>query len=140
ELMKTYVISLSHAKERRDHIQAEFGKQGIEFEFFDAVTPIDTLAVCQQLGLSLHYNNTLSDGEKACLLSHALLWQKMIDENLDYLAVFEDDVCLGREANLVLTSSPFISDFDVIKLETYLELTHTRSTNYQLGGVECYIY
>ncbi|WP_192831313.1 glycosyltransferase family 25 protein, partial [Moraxella canis] len=30
--MKNYVISLTTAKERRDHIQAEFGKQGIEFE------------------------------------------------------------------------------------------------------------
>ena len=34
-----YVISLSSASQRREHIIKEFGKHHIPFEFYDAITP-----------------------------------------------------------------------------------------------------
>lgn len=38
-VLKNFVISLSSALERRHHIAQVFNEQGIDFEFFDAITP-----------------------------------------------------------------------------------------------------
>lgn len=123
------VISLNTATERRQHCTQEFGKQRIEFTFFDAITPDLIGSTCQKLGIDLINNQRLSQGEKACFLSHLSLWQKMIDENLDYLAIFEDDVCLGEHADLFLTLDWLKNfDCDIIKLETWQELVHLKNT------------
>lgn len=124
--MKNYVISLTTATDRREHIINEFGEQGIEFEFFDAITPDLIEITCQKLGIDLINNQRLSNGEKAVFLSHVCLWQKMIDENIEYLAIFEDDVYLGENAHLFLNDDSWIQsiDFNIIKLETWKELVH----------------
>ncbi|NUG82314.1 glycosyltransferase family 25 protein, partial [Acinetobacter bereziniae] len=89
--MKTFVISLSTAQERRKHILAEFTKQEVDFEFFDAITPANINLVASQLGL-IEFTTGLHENEVACLLSHMILWKKAIDEQLDYIAIFEDDI------------------------------------------------
>ncbi|MFB2538691.1 MULTISPECIES: glycosyltransferase family 25 protein [unclassified Acinetobacter] len=121
--MKNYVISLATATERRRHIIQEFGQQGIDFEFFDAVTPTDTPSIGEQLGIDLQNNQRLSVGEKACFLSHVSLWQKMLDDDIEYMAIFEDDVYLGEKADKFLHDDTWLSDitFDIIKLETFFE-------------------
>lgn len=123
-----HVISLTTATERRKHIIREFGKHGIEFEFFDAITPDLIDDVCQKLTIDLNQNQRLSQGEKACFLSHVCLWQKMIDENTPYTVIFEDDVILSEDINQFLDKN-FISlcqHFDIIKLETFFEKTHLK--------------
>lgn len=122
--MQNHVISLTTATERRQHITAEFGKQNIAFEFFDAITPsyIDTVA--KQFGMDISKMN-LSSGEIACFLSHLCLWQKAIDDDLDWIAIFEDDVYLGNNAQAFLTHDDWLPDgFDVIKLETFATPVH----------------
>lgn len=125
-VMKNCVISLTTAVERREHITQEFGKQGIAFEFFDAVTPNKINELSAKFGILLSDNQRLSLGEKACFLSHVSLWQKMLDENIDYMAIFEDDVYLGENARLFLTDDDWLKnlEFDLIKLETWQELVH----------------
>ena len=121
-IMKNYVISLITSHDRRKHIEAEFDKQGIDFEFFDAVTPDELEMVAKQLGLSLN-QAFLTDGEKACLLSHVCLWQKMLDDGLAYLAVFEDDVYLGQNAHLFFSHDEWLKNHDLhfVKTETFLQ-------------------
>lgn len=126
--MKNYVISLNTAIERRKHIIHEFGKQDITFEFFDAITTHQLDEVSKQLGLLLFESRRLSAIEKACFLSHISLWQKMIDNNLEYIAIFEDDIYLGKNADNFLINDQWILNnlihMDIIKLETSLEKTH----------------
>lgn len=122
--MKNYVISLTTATNRREHIKTEFGKQNIHFEFFDAVTPNDIEHISTQLNIPLVNNQRLSLGEKACFLSHVCLWQKMIDDDLEYVAIFEDDVYLGENAIAFLKDDWLSFPFDIIKLETWHELVH----------------
>lgn len=121
--MKNYVISLTTAIDRREHINQEFGKQGIDFEFFDAVTPEQTPQLCQTLGIHLMDNQQLTDGEKACFISHVSLWQKMLDDDIDYMAIFEDDVYLGENASLFLTDNQWLStnQLNFVKTETFLQ-------------------
>ena len=83
-MLKNYVINVATNTERQAHIQQEFGKKNIPFTFFKAVTPIDTDSVYQQLGLTADTSHCTA-GEMACLLSHVSLWQRCLDENLDYI-------------------------------------------------------
>jgi glycosyl transferase family 25 len=117
--MKTFVISLSTAQERRKHILAEFTKQEVDFEFFDAITPANINLVASQLGL-IEFTTGLHENEVACLLSHMILWKKAIDEQLDYIAIFEDDIHLGKYAKEFLSDSEWIpKECAVIKLEVF---------------------
>lgn len=117
--MKNYVISLKSATARRKHISNEFGKQNINFEFFDAITPNEIQETAQELGLNIS-KTELTQGEIACLLSHVSLWKKALDEKLDYIAIFEDDIYLGENADKFLNSDQWIPEgIDIIKLEAF---------------------
>lgn len=117
--MKNFVISLTSASDRRQHIANEFDKQDISFEFFDAITPpLPKLqALAQKFNVKID-NCDLTEPELACFFSHVCLWQKAVDEQLDYIAIFEDDIYLSSDAHYFLKSSDWIPEnFDFIKIE-----------------------
>lgn len=117
--MSIFVISLENAKSRQDHIKQEFSKEKIPFSFFQAVTPKDIESISERLGIDVS-NADLTDGEKACFLSHVSLWQKVLDDNLNYICIFEDDIYLGENINkFLLDLSCYPKDFDIIKLESF---------------------
>lgn len=120
--MKNYVISLSTVKQRREHITSQFGKQAIDFEFFNAIS-VDTLDAYIDICPSLRQSTKLAEVEKACFLSHLMLWQKCIDENLRYISIFEDDVYLGENASLFFSDSQWLcqKNIDFLKTETCLQ-------------------
>ncbi|WP_274571495.1 glycosyltransferase family 25 protein [Neisseria leonii] len=117
--MKNYVISLTSSHERRQHICDEFGKQGIAFEFFDAITPSQVPLLAKQFGLDIQGAN-LTAGELACLFSHLSLWQHCIDTHLEHIAIFEDDIYLGDNAAQILAQDNWLdAAIDVVKLEFF---------------------
>ena len=119
--MKNYVISLTTAHDRRTHITAEFGKQGIDFEFFDAITPDQVPLLAQKFNINIQ-NSVLTQGELACLFSHVCLWQKVIGEGLDYITVFEDDVYLGEDAKQFLGNYNWLpKECGLLKIEHFME-------------------
>ncbi|EGY51682.1 glycosyltransferase family 25 protein [Neisseria shayeganii] len=106
-MLHNHVISLSHAHTRRSHIRQEFGRQQIPFHFFDALTPADLTSVAPRL-LPNVQASLLSPIEQACLMSHVSLWQRCLDEDLPYIAIFEDDIFLGKQADAFLTRSGWL--------------------------------
>lgn len=58
-------------------------------------------------------NTFCSAGEIACLLSHVSLWEKAIVENIDYIGVFEDDICLGKDSNRYLLNEKLLLDNNI---------------------------
>lgn len=123
--MQNHVISLASAKERRAHIAATFGRHGIPFQFFDALMPSERLEQAMgELVPGLVRHNLLSSVEKACFMSHAVLWKQALDEGLPYIAVFEDDVLLGEGAEQFLAEDAWLQErFDpdsafIVRLET----------------------
>ncbi|USA55663.1 glycosyltransferase family 25 protein [Acinetobacter sp. C32I] len=117
--MKKFVVSLSSAIERRNHISSQFERQGIEFSFFDAITPDIAASDAQAMKLSVH-ENYIAKGELACFMSHVHLWKKIVDDNIPYMAIFEDDIHLGEKANKFLNQSDWIElDWHLIKLEAF---------------------
>ncbi|WP_227681697.1 glycosyltransferase family 25 protein [Psychrobacter glacincola] len=119
--MKNIVISLESAVERRKHINEEFGKYKVDFEFFDALTPDTAKDFANNLGLNLK-DAKLTPGELACMMSHVAIWKKTIDENIPYVTIFEDDIYLGEDAEELLNRSTWIkSEWNIIKIETVLK-------------------
>lgn len=117
--MQSMVISLKKATERRTHIQNEFGKQKINFNFFDALTPDLALPLAEKMKLNIQ-EERLAPGELACFMSHVALWQKMVDENIPHMVIFEDDVFLGENAAKILNSNDWIQpDWNIIKIEAF---------------------
>ena len=119
--MKNIVISLKTATARREHIVQEFGKQNIGFEFFDALTPDLARPLAEKMQLNVE-DEYLTGGELACFMSHVSIWQKMVDEQLPYVAIFEDDVFLGERAFDIFNSSSWIQeDWHIIKTEAFMQ-------------------
>ena len=123
--MQNHVISLASAKERRAHIADTFGARGIPFQFFDALMPSEELEqVMAELVPGLSAHPYLSSVEKACFMSHVVLWKQALDEGLPYIAVFEDDVLLGEGAEQFLAEDTWLEErFDpdsafIVRLET----------------------
>lgn len=115
-----FVISLNSALERRQHIYSEFKKHSVSFSFFNAVTPLMIVESAKSVGVELTNTGVLTPGELACLLSHVCLWSKMVEENIEYIAIFEDDIHFGENIQ------SFIHDFlwipenvHLIKLEAF---------------------
>ena len=113
--LENYVISLTSAHDRKAHIREQFNLKNIEFNFFDAVTPDNVEAVAWNLNFQIK-NNILTVNELACFLSHFSLWNKIVNENISYMAIFEDDVYLSDSAEKFLNATDWIEG-DIIKIE-----------------------
>jgi glycosyl transferase family 25 len=114
-----FVISLSSAADRRKHIVNEFQKKSIKFQFFDAVNK-DTVNLIGNKHNVYFSESKLTIGERACFLSHIELWVNLINSDLEYMGIFEDDVILSTEAHLILNDYGWIpKDIDLIKLEKF---------------------
>ncbi|MDY6536257.1 glycosyltransferase family 25 protein, partial [Acinetobacter faecalis] len=62
--MNIQVISLASAIERRKHIQNEFGKQALNFNFFDALTPNIAVPLAEKMTLNVQ-EERITKGELA---------------------------------------------------------------------------
>lgn len=118
--MKKFVISLENAFDRREHIKAEFENKNVSYEFFNAInhTQIDDIA--RELDIPIN-NTRLGKNEIACFLSHASIWQLVVDNSYPHMCIFEDDIILGKDSdfylNNVLDWKP--DNAHILKFEVY---------------------
>ena len=132
--MKNIVISLKTATARREHIVQEFGKQNIGFEFFDALTPDLARPLAEKMQLNVE-DEYLTGGELACFMSHVSVWQKMVDEQIPHLAIFEDDVYLGNAADELLNNAGWINpNWDIIKTEAFADQVFLGKTQSEIAN------
>lgn len=79
----------------------------------------------------------LTAGEKACFMSHVVLWEKCVDENMPFISIFEDDVVLGQESNVFFRNYQWlekrfnISDKFILNYETDCDPVTREKTNIQ---------
>ncbi len=110
------MISLINEKQRRSHIVREFTQKNVEFDFFDAIDCSQIHEQLEKLQLS-KVPTELRPAEIACLLSHLILIQKCVDENLDYICIFEDDIHLSKDIKQVLEHG--FQQYHIVKLEAF---------------------
>lgn len=139
-MIENYVISLKDQQERRNHISKQFKSRHTNFQFFDAVTPNILVSEMQKLNLSDEHIGDLSIGELACALSHIKLWHLAVEKNLEYIAIFEDDVHLGEDFGVLMADNKWLEDIDVLKLEKFRARVELSFTSRSLENSDRKVY
>ena len=75
----------------------------------------------------------MCDGEISCALSHVALWNLVLENNLDYINIFEDDIYLGENAKDLLVVDYIPEDTDVLKLEAHGKIVYNKSQTIKYG-------
>lgn len=137
-MKRAAVVSLINEKERRKHIVSLFNEHNLDFRFFDAINKYQIDETLNKFGLEVR-SKRMSEGEVACYLSHYSLWEQLIEYNLPYLTVFEDDIYFSENADDLLNSFDWQpTDFDVIKIETmYGRVMVNKGHTIRLGHSLC---
>ena len=84
----TFCISLLTATDRQQRMYQRFKHFELEVTGWIAATP-DTLVE--------PFHGAMRPSEKACAQSHIHIWKHMIDKELDYALILEDDACFDKE-------------------------------------------
>lgn len=127
-MIKTYIVSLASEQKRRAHMQSLCSQYGIEdAKFIDAVdmrkSSIDEVKESSTLPIhkKARKQRQLSPGEVGCALSHHHIYKEMVDKQINYAFVLEDDAQFIRdplpllnEQNLALIAEQ--CPFDVLIL------------------------
>ena len=97
-LMKIYVITLSKSSDRQESIKSQFDNYNIPFEFVFGIdgkslteTEKNNLYDCKK---AKKICKELLDGEIGCALSHKLIYEKMIKDDIKRAIILEDDVII----------------------------------------------
>lgn len=106
---------------------------GLNYEFIDAVygqeiSNIESYTINK--GKTLTYlNREMSRGEIGCILSHHIIYNKIIENNIPYALVLEDDVDLNLDILHILNKICF----DNFKFDTILLGYHGKKSREQLS-------
>lgn len=118
---KTFLINLDKSMDRLAYSEKVLAEHNINFERVSAIYGADLTA--QEVNQAYNdqlpnaYYKKLNIGEIGCYLSHRKVWQKILDQNLDFAVVLEDDFNIVDDFSEMLTavtSAPI--NWDYIKL------------------------
>ncbi len=118
---KVFLINLDTSEDRLALCKKEFEKLNVEFERVSAVygkdlSEQDIERCYDEVGNTRKYKKPLSSGEVGCYLSHIKCWQKIVDEELDYALILEDDFILDEAFNEFKSIMPKLVNWDFIRL------------------------
>jgi len=118
---KFFVINLDSKPDRLEDVSKQLHQYGIEFERFSAVmgSELDQSTIEEfydAKGNAKKYYKEMSVGEIGCYLSHIQLWKRIIEENLDFAVILEDDLTVKPEIANLIDALTQIQNWDYIKL------------------------
>jgi beta-1,4-galactosyltransferase len=126
--LRVYVVSLRDST-RRNLIIEQFLKLNIDFTFVDAVNgkllgPDEISAINNNVAVTQRYKRQIGVGEIGCTLSHQNIYMDIVNDNIDYAIIFEDDIKLSESLHEVIN---YFNDVESSNLDRNL---------YVLGGQE----
>lgn len=83
----TFCISLESKPERWERISNRFTQLGLPVTKWKASTSEDLID---------YFGPYLNDGQKGCAQSHINIWKYMLQNNLEYVLILEDDACFDK--------------------------------------------
>jgi glycosyl transferase family 25 len=102
--MKAFVINLERSTERREHVQAQLLRSGLEHEFVAAVDgrafSDDEVAAIADADAVARFPDWLTRPVLATALSHAAVYDRVIAQDCAHALVLEDDAALPAGAGL----------------------------------------
>lgn len=120
-----FLINLDSSIDRLHESYLRLNPIGIDFERFNAVygakISVDERNKFYSEELNLkQYHKPLSPGEIGCYMSHLKVLQHIVDNNIKYAIILEDDFKIVGDLSLAIKSLKNISfEWDMIKLAEY---------------------
>ncbi len=114
--MKTYILNLPSALERRNFQTQQAHRLGLDAQFMDAQTPADIPDAFFQAH-AFSWERPIKITEVACFLSHHQVWQRIADSHEPAL-VLEDDAILAHNTSALLKVLGPLQGVDHVSLET----------------------
>jgi len=127
EIKKIFVVHFEPLAERKNYLNSALGDFDLPIEYYISNSETDTL-IKENLNDYYEYNESilnrhLSLGEIAVSVSHLKIYKKILDEDIDYCLILEDDAILVEDfydkINLVMKEK---SNYDFIFLSTCCNL------------------
>ncbi|MBA6352880.1 glycosyltransferase family 25 protein [Colwellia sp. BRX9-1] len=118
--MKIFVVNLDQRKDRLDFMVTQFIKLGLEYERISATNGkqvFNESKLFNRYRFFLENRQYLVPGELGCAQSHINIWHRIIEEDIDYAVVLEDDVFIRPELKQVFEDINLISNFDYLKID-----------------------
>jgi glycosyl transferase family 25 len=117
---KICLINLARSTDRLAACASQLDSYSLPFDRIEAVNgdtlDVSTVNELYNFGDS-SYHKHMTRGELGCYLSHARAWQAIVDEQLDYAVILEDDILLQDHIQQGLEAITYIQQpWDVIKL------------------------
>ncbi|MFC3031004.1 glycosyltransferase family 25 protein [Pseudoalteromonas fenneropenaei] len=116
-----FVINMESSIERWATTQARLQEIGLEGQRFPAT--VGKLLTEQELEQwydrarnAKHHHRPQTLGEIGCYISHYRIWQKVVDEQIPFCIVLEDDLTIEPHLNEVLEQLARLQHWDLIKL------------------------
>jgi glycosyl transferase, family 25 len=105
-MIPIFVISMRSSENRRKNIANQFEKRNIVFEWFDAIegkklndNDLNALVDVEAVNKSPEW---LTKGAIGCALSHYYVYKQIVERDLPYAVVLEDDVVISDDFMLVI--------------------------------------
>lgn len=95
--MKAFVINLSWEVEKKQRIIDECERVGLDVEIYNAVDGGSLSEPFLRENVFDYGNNFLTKGEIGCSLSHINLYKRIVDENVPFALIMEDDATFDSE-------------------------------------------
>lgn len=117
-----FLINLDRSTERLQRAAEQIEETGFTFERVPAVdgatlTDEKIAEVFDAETANRRFQYDLTAGEIGCYLSHIKCWEKIIDDNLDYAVILEDDLLLDPQfASVISTIPQLTSEWHYLKL------------------------
>jgi glycosyl transferase family 25 len=114
--MKTYILNLPSALERRNFQALQAERLGLDARFIHAKSPADIPDAFFQAH-AFSWERPIKITEVACFMSHHQVWQQIADSQEPAL-VLEDDAILAHSTPELLIALGQLKDVDHVSLET----------------------
>ena len=125
-MLHIYIVSLQQDIEKRRVISETLESFGLEFDFIDAIygkelsEDVTSIIRCKSTGKVASRGFSATPGEIGCTLSHLKAYQTILDRNIDWACILEDDIILDEKFEA------FIRTFQATELDP--------TSLYLLGG------
>lgn len=129
----TFFINLEHDVNRRQALEDQLDALGLPHTRFPGVygkaLPADELARHYDQARAVAESRSLTVGEVGCALSHLGVYRAMLEQDLPYALILEDDAKLGVDVPAVLDAlmQQVSPDEPVVTLLTHIDRYHKRS-------------
>ncbi|SES66763.1 glycosyltransferase family 25 protein [Thalassotalea agarivorans] len=116
-----FVINLDRSKSRWQQVTSRLSQLNLEHQRVSAVDgkTLQVEDISQVYSATLNkslFRYDLTLGEIGCYLSHRHIWQTMVDQQIPYAVILEDDINIQTEFAHVLDMLVQYSDWELVKL------------------------